>query len=955
MKYCEKCSKEYEDNLNFCPLCGEALKVKEIHCANCGEVITGEVKFCPFCGTKMDKTENKMLKKKENNLDTSGNIDVKEELIKFKIGNNVLAYDKNIVYVCYLKRACLNSAIIVKEAYKDKLNEYDNVVKFISNDSGNVGKSMVLDALRTIINSLIKEGFYALDYDTIVNRYNHQIFGKWDDLCSRIKNANYEIDRWEQSEKARREYRKDSRGKLVGGGFGLKGAAIGIAKAGAVNLATGAAHSVFNMFGNAMTSSDARNKKKELYLQSKKELIEAIGSIVLNLEFAIRPYISKVSYANDNIISMNEKIEQNLIAKKDVPAILITNLKKNPFIADTYKLLLKEMPENEFEIIAMASKFKVVSDSGDVYIAGNNFNFIDEFEKRHTIFGKVILVEAEYKQIIELKKNLHEKFDGLYFNHEIKKFYDNDFIINMQEHEHILKENVFKCSENYYIQIEEDIDKIISYIDIEIRVSDTFSLAKWYADKVKENFTNLKNMVLMYHKATKELIEYKNKRKECIKNNDAVGFFALDPKNIRFYTLGEKYLNGKDVEANLDVALAYFIKGSQENCADCEYRLAIIYSGKIFTDDQKFKYWLKQADKHGHTQAHAFLAKESDYFARVQNISLIDVFNGDELNSEFTKYVVESILKDSKKDYDVKKENCIKYNKAIEFFEIDSVDIDNYKMGLKYEEGQNVNPNIDVAMAYYLKGALASNDNNCQYKLATWYFNKTESIKDIEKLKYWMTQAKENGNDKAQKYLSSNDSYFSNIRDLSTSEALAGFSQDYVFCNAVIVMNKCQKNKNLFIRKADRNLFDELFKKIQSDSDLKGNFYVFNHLDEDKVEGAIEGYGASCHLSKEDVVLQLDNTFWGTGNDGFIAFAEGIVSHEYKKIIYFKEIEYIVMDGSEIYVKLLTEERPVEFLKCNKKSTARFTIYVLNKLLGGEVLYNDGKEAYKNIFKLIFI
>ena len=61
------------------------------------------------------------------------------------------------------------------------------------------------------------------------------------------------------------------------------------------------------------------------------------------------------------------------------------------------------------------------------------------------------------------------------------------------------------------------------------------------------------------------------------------------------------------------------------------------------------------------------------------------------------------------------------------------------------------------------------------------------------------------------------------------------------------------------------------------------------------------------------------------------------------------------MDGSEIYVKLLTEERPVEFLKCNKKSTARFTIYVLNKLLGGEVLYNDGKEAYKNIFKLIFI
>lgn len=53
---CPKCGKQYLNDMNFCPECGEARPqiIEEKRCTECNTVLTDDSKFCPNCGAKID-------------------------------------------------------------------------------------------------------------------------------------------------------------------------------------------------------------------------------------------------------------------------------------------------------------------------------------------------------------------------------------------------------------------------------------------------------------------------------------------------------------------------------------------------------------------------------------------------------------------------------------------------------------------------------------------------------------------------------------------------------------------------------------------------------------------------------------------------------------------------------------------------------------------------------------
>ena len=54
MKYCKKCDKEFDDDLNFCSYCGNQLAIMEEplkSCPVCGKELDEDMNFCPVCGT----------------------------------------------------------------------------------------------------------------------------------------------------------------------------------------------------------------------------------------------------------------------------------------------------------------------------------------------------------------------------------------------------------------------------------------------------------------------------------------------------------------------------------------------------------------------------------------------------------------------------------------------------------------------------------------------------------------------------------------------------------------------------------------------------------------------------------------------------------------------------------------------------------------------------------------
>lgn len=86
-----------------------------------------------------------------------------------------------------------------------------------------------------------------------------------------------------------REARKEDRMMWQGGGFGVRGAISGALKAEAMNMATGAAHSLFNSIGNAKTTAKANAEKEELFkeLSTVNDLADGVRKNVFFIHFAL--------------------------------------------------------------------------------------------------------------------------------------------------------------------------------------------------------------------------------------------------------------------------------------------------------------------------------------------------------------------------------------------------------------------------------------------------------------------------------------------------------------------------------------------------------------------------------------------------------------------------------------------------------------------------------------------
>lgn len=95
-------------------------------------------------------------------------------------------------------------------------------------------------------------------------RYFHweEDFGEVQDSYMSIRLKQKQLDEY-------RTMRRQTRSRWVGGGFGIGGALKGAAKAGAMNMASGALHGLFNAGAKVLSMADESNKKSSLYRNAK--------------------------------------------------------------------------------------------------------------------------------------------------------------------------------------------------------------------------------------------------------------------------------------------------------------------------------------------------------------------------------------------------------------------------------------------------------------------------------------------------------------------------------------------------------------------------------------------------------------------------------------------------------------------------------------------------------------
>ena len=114
------------------------------------------------------------------------------------------------------------------------------------------------------VQALISVGIVHIDVSEFIARYQ-DYYDYWNEAFDVVADQYAAIVCNQAQLNAYRKQRRENRSRLEGGGFGLAGAAKGIAVAETVNLAFGAAHMVFNGLGKLGSSIAASNKKNQIF------------------------------------------------------------------------------------------------------------------------------------------------------------------------------------------------------------------------------------------------------------------------------------------------------------------------------------------------------------------------------------------------------------------------------------------------------------------------------------------------------------------------------------------------------------------------------------------------------------------------------------------------------------------------------------------------------------------
>ena len=169
----------------------------------------------------------------------------------------------------------------------------------------------------------------------------------------------------QSAEETYREIRKETRGRVVGGGFGVGGAITGMAAAGAINAVTGAGHSIANAIGNAYSAMSAESSTKELYNDEHalELLISSTSEDVFSCSMAFIAYMNtrfglyaRGGFSQDKAAALFEN-SKTIISKQR--ELLFESVKQYPWRFETLEYIYINYPAERKNIWNICNRFNV--------------------------------------------------------------------------------------------------------------------------------------------------------------------------------------------------------------------------------------------------------------------------------------------------------------------------------------------------------------------------------------------------------------------------------------------------------------------------------------------------------------------------------------------------------------------------------------------------------------------
>lgn len=248
-------------------------------------------------------------------------------------------------------------AVDAANRFMTQYRKYGNIDNFASKGYQD-GTAIIVEIIEKEVVETLVQNFKVnhIDVDTFVNKYYHKSFS-WEEYNAKVIDQYMEIKLDQQQLDAYRTQRRQSRGRVIGGGFGIDGAVKGMMTAGAMNLATGAIHGVFNLGGKVLSMIGDSIKKSSLYNsdETRNTLYNGIYRSVMDMHFSYWrllqdlqlaisdmqtvPYLYEAPREKaDAILKNMSKMSENEVLDA-FPEVLLMN----PYKIDLYRFMLHLM------------------------------------------------------------------------------------------------------------------------------------------------------------------------------------------------------------------------------------------------------------------------------------------------------------------------------------------------------------------------------------------------------------------------------------------------------------------------------------------------------------------------------------------------------------------------------------------------------------------------------------
>jgi hypothetical protein len=228
---------------------------------------------------------------------------------------------------------------------------------------------MLREAAEIAVQDIVAYGIYDIDLELFGNYLGQHV--AWEDDFAVIDDKYMEIALKAEELDAYRTQRRESRGRWAGGGFGLSGAVKGAMQAGALNLATGAVHGLFNLTAKGISAVGNSIKKNELYSapSTKATLVEAVYRAIFNVHFALIDAVNDkqpgtvtgtVNEEDDTkAMRLVQNVEAGRLPETSIQQVLLQTLALNPYNEAIYRLWLQKFGDPSGELDAVESFFGI--------------------------------------------------------------------------------------------------------------------------------------------------------------------------------------------------------------------------------------------------------------------------------------------------------------------------------------------------------------------------------------------------------------------------------------------------------------------------------------------------------------------------------------------------------------------------------------------------------------------